>query len=162
MMIERNEAVRLASFIHLFELTDEKKAVLAEAAMAEAEITEATESEKNLIVREYLEGELSYVKNSYLENLLSRAFKLEVKVDGDGPDLLACPCCRYKTLETREWEICPVCFWEDDGSTDPDKVSGPNHMTLREGRANFERLGVVEERFLTTVWEDRVERFERE
>lgn len=30
-----------------------------------------------------------------------------------------------------------VCFWEDDGSNDVDRHSGPNHMTLRDAQANF-------------------------
>lgn len=32
-----------------------------------------------------------------------------------------CPCCRYKTLYGRGgYEICKVCFWEDDGQDDHD------------------------------------------
>ncbi|MBW4450056.1 MAG: hypothetical protein KME38_25295 [Spirirestis rafaelensis WJT71-NPBG6] len=33
-----------------------------------------------------------------------------------------CPCCSYKTLlERGGYEICPVCFWEDDGQDEEDK-----------------------------------------
>ncbi|MFG1660373.1 CPCC family cysteine-rich protein [Micromonospora chersina] len=36
---------------------------------------------------------------------------------GGGP--YACPCCGYLTLDERGGsEICPVCFWEDDGRRD--------------------------------------------
>lgn len=55
-----------------------------------------------------------------------------------------CPCCDYFALDSRgEYEICPVCFWEDDGVDiqSPDAYSGPNHMTLRQGRRNFASLG---------------------
>ena len=32
-----------------------------------------------------------------------------------------CPCCGYKTLPERGgFELCPVCFWEDDGQDDAD------------------------------------------
>ncbi|MFF1770133.1 CPCC family cysteine-rich protein [Streptomyces sp. NPDC058249] len=32
----------------------------------------------------------------------------------DGP--YGCPCCGFLTLDERgSYEICPVCFWEDDG-----------------------------------------------
>ena len=57
--------------------------------------------------------------------------------------LYQCPCCDYFSLDDRgEYSICSVCFWEDSGwDVDcPDKYSGPNHMTLREGRRNFRPL----------------------
>ena len=41
-----------------------------------------------------------------------------------------CGCCDYFTVGVRgEWEICPVCFWEDDGFEldDLDSWSGANH-----------------------------------
>lgn len=63
-------------------------------------------------------------------------------------ELLQCPCCDYFTLEERRaWEICPVCYWEDDGQDlgDLDEPSGCNHgLTLRRGRENFQRLGACE------------------
>ena len=32
-----------------------------------------------------------------------------------------CPCCKYRTLHSRGgFEVCPVCFWEDDGQDDDD------------------------------------------
>jgi hypothetical protein len=58
-----------------------------------------------------------------------------------------CPCCDYFTLPARgEYDICPVCFWEDDGIDldRPDMHSGPNHMTLREGRHNFRQFGACD------------------
>jgi hypothetical protein len=60
-----------------------------------------------------------------------------------------CPCCDYVSLaERRMYIICKVCFWEDDGLDvdELDEYSGPNHMTLREGRANFQNFGAVEQR----------------
>ena len=71
----------------------------------------------------------------------------------DNP-LHQCPCCDYFTLEKRnDWEICLVCFWEDDGVDieNPDKFSAPNQMTLREGRQNFLKLGACEEEMLENV-----------
>ena len=63
-------------------------------------------------------------------------------------DLLQCPCCDYFTLnERRSYEICSVCFWEDDGLdiNNLEKHSGPNHQTLKEGRANFLAFGACDE-----------------
>ncbi len=63
-----------------------------------------------------------------------------------------CPCCKFRTLHSRgEYEICQVCFWEDDGQDehDADVVrGGPNHdLSLRQGQLNFASYGAVQERF---------------
>ncbi len=63
--------------------------------------------------------------------------------------MLGCPCCGHATLPKRGgYDICPVCFWEDDGSDDAnvDAVSGPNHITLREGRINVLRISACDQR----------------
>ena len=59
-----------------------------------------------------------------------------------------CPCCDYFTLESRgSYEVCPVCYWEDDGTdlSELDRESRSNHRTLREARASFERVGAADE-----------------
>ena len=63
-----------------------------------------------------------------------------------------CPCCGCLTLdENKAWEICPVCFWEDEGgiydgdTVKTDVMSVPNHMTLSQARENFRRFGACEE-----------------
>jgi hypothetical protein len=72
----------------------------------------------------------------------------------DGP--YRCPCCHYRTLEDRGgYDVCPVCFWEDDGQDDStaDEVwGGPNHdLTLTAARANYQRIGASSERVLAQV-----------
>ncbi|MEM9914868.1 MAG: CPCC family cysteine-rich protein [Planctomycetota bacterium] len=65
-----------------------------------------------------------------------------------------CPCCDYATLEERGvYDICPVCFWEDDGQDVDalDRVSGPNHITLREGRRHFLSCGACDPSMLKHV-----------
>ncbi|MBO3740922.1 hypothetical protein J5X75_25745 [Actinoplanes sp. NEAU-H7] len=62
-----------------------------------------------------------------------------------------CPCCGYVTLSTRgHFEICAVCFWEDDGQDDHDAdevYGGPNGaLSLTEARRNFAELGACDER----------------
>ncbi|MEK8038405.1 CPCC family cysteine-rich protein [Burkholderia contaminans] len=59
---------------------------------------------------------------------------------------LRCPCCRFKTLSERGgYEICAVCFWEDDGQDDDDAdevLGGPNgDLSLTKGRANYRAFG---------------------
>lgn len=57
-------------------------------------------------------------------------------------DKFACPCCENDTLdEVAVYEICPVCFWEDDGTTNLDDASGPNYRTLREGKETYVLIG---------------------
>lgn len=63
---------------------------------------------------------------------------------------LRCPCCRCKTLDERGvYEICPVCFWEDDGQDDHDARvirGGPNgSLSLSQGRLNYASSGACEE-----------------
>jgi len=49
-----------------------------------------------------------------------------------------------------EFEICPVCFWEDDGQDDHDADhirGGPNGMlSLTEARRNYVAFGACDER----------------
>lgn len=63
-----------------------------------------------------------------------------------------CYCCGYFSLEEKGTaEICPVCFWEDDGENNLDMMSNPNRMTLRQGRDNFVKFGACEKQFLQDV-----------
>jgi hypothetical protein len=48
-----------------------------------------------------------------------------------------CPCCGYRTLPGRgDYDLCPVCSWEDDGA-EPWAVSGPNGQTLLEAQHEY-------------------------
>ena len=50
-------------------------------------------------------------------------------------------------------DICPVCFWEDDGQDDHDADTvrgGPNrNLSLSQGRTNYATYGACDERFLS-------------
>ena len=61
-----------------------------------------------------------------------------------------CPCCGYPTLRGRgEYEICFLCWWEDDGQDDHDADDvrgGPNRdFSLSRARQNFVAYGVMYE-----------------
>lgn len=91
-----------------------------------------------------------------------------------------CLCCGFRTLDERgAYDICPVCFWEDEryfyrkgnmsgtlsGENDPDPDddaydgadmldvrSGANHgLTLRQGRENYKKFGACEESMVSHV-----------
>ena len=62
-----------------------------------------------------------------------------------------CPCCDHFTLdEVGIYDICPVCFWEDDGTTGEHSFS-PNGIPLSEARINYVKYGVSAERFVQHV-----------
>ncbi|MBK9386338.1 MAG: hydrolase [Planctomycetes bacterium] len=63
-----------------------------------------------------------------------------------------CRCCGFLTLGARgNYEICPVCFWEDDVLENPEIAGGANAVSLREAQASYRRIGACEARFLDHV-----------
>lgn len=62
-----------------------------------------------------------------------------------------CPCCGYKTLAQQPpgtYEICSICFWEDDPVQyeDPDYEGGANITSLRAAQNHYMLFGACEER----------------
>jgi hypothetical protein len=79
-------------------------------------------------------------------------------------DNYRCPCCGCKTLGERGgYEICPVCFWEDDGQDEKDADvvrGGPNaSLSLTQARANYREVGACERRFIKNVRKPLAEEF---
>ncbi|GAN33200.1 hypothetical protein BROSI_A1717 [Candidatus Brocadia sinica JPN1] len=73
-------------------------------------------------------------------------FRIEVKC--------TCPCCGYKTLaESGNYDLCPICYWEDDPSQyeDPDLEGGPNSPSLRQAQLNFILYGASDQECLSYV-----------
>lgn len=67
-----------------------------------------------------------------------------------------CPCCGYQTLNEDPpgtYDICGICFWEDDGVQfrDPDYEGGANTVSLRQAQQNYIRFGVSELLFSDSV-----------
>ena len=55
-------------------------------------------------------------------------------------ELYACPCCGEKTINVRDdFEICKICFWEDDPgqSAHPDDDDGANSICLNRYREGW-------------------------
>ncbi len=65
---------------------------------------------------------------------------------------IICPCCGCKTI-SEEYDICPVCFWENDPIQDmyPDCSGGANNVSLIEAKKNYKEFGAIEKRFLNVV-----------
>jgi len=61
--------------------------------------------------------------------------------------LLPCPCCGHRTLfELGQYELCPVCFWEDDPTQlrHPDSAEGANGKSLIDGQQTYLGIGAID------------------
>ncbi|MBO1111681.1 CPCC family cysteine-rich protein [Bordetella petrii] len=62
-------------------------------------------------------------------------------------NLLPCPCCESLVLsQYGEYEICPICNWEDDPvqSADHDYSGGANALSLNQARQEWKIKGIQE------------------
>lgn len=65
-----------------------------------------------------------------------------------------CPCCGHKTMQgTMDYDLCPVCFWEDDPHQLrwPNSPDGANGKSLIESQQTYSRLGAMDEVVLRKV-----------
>jgi hypothetical protein len=116
---------------------------------------EAASAHYNPLLKLALRHKYVGVLNSFLQAALVRLGEAADRVEGQIEPMATCPCCLYQSIEERgQYFICKVCFWEDDGSDEPNHYSGPNHMTLAEARNNFQRLGAVSEAAMRSVLSD--------
>lgn len=65
--------------------------------------------------------------------------------------MVACPCCGYNSIISRAcFEICSICFWEDDGQDNENAdvvLGGPNSdVSLTQARMNFIEHGIFDPR----------------
>jgi hypothetical protein len=69
---------------------------------------------------------------------------------------ITCPCCGYKVLSEKApgmYNICPICFWEDDPDQfeDPDFDDAANKVSLRQAQKNFLKYGASKKEFIGHV-----------
>lgn len=56
-----------------------------------------------------------------------------------------CPCCGYYTLCSKGlYDICPVCFWEDEDIENPNEYNECNRVSLNQARKNYLKFGSCE------------------
>lgn len=70
------------------------------------------------------------------------------QVSTGGDEAYPCPCCGHLVFgePPGSYEICPICFWEDDAVQLrwPDLDGGANSVSLRTAQRNFEALGACD------------------
>lgn len=67
-----------------------------------------------------------------------------------------CACCGFLTMgepEAGSFDICPVCYWEDDNVqfADINYRGGANDESLSEARDNYKKIGVYSLQYLKRV-----------
>ena len=75
---------------------------------------------------------------------------------GSNASLYPCPCCGNLTFDVAPpgtFEICPVCYWEDDEFQyrNPQAAGGANKVSLEVGRRNYRDFGACSEAFVSQV-----------
>ena len=86
-------------------------------------------------------------------------------IDGTESLRYRCPCCGFYTLPEPaggNYNICPVCWWEDDPvqMDDEDFEGGANQVSLKQARKNYMVFGASDERFIDKVREATEEELE--
>ena len=102
----------------------------------------ATDKRYDDVLLIWLRAKFNAYSNEYLSQQLSSQ-----EIIGTEPELIPCPCCGYRTIGERAvYEICPICWWEDDGQDNMDAdivMGGPNdNVSLTQARANFLKFGI--------------------
>ena len=112
-----------------------------------SEIHDAADSRYNPAIALSLRDRYVRACNEFLINQLYSIGREYHRIIGFPPPLSACPCCGAYSLEERgDWEICTVCWWEDDGSDNFDAMveSSPNHLSLIRARINYLTHGIFD------------------
>lgn len=149
--IDRKEAIYFLTIYQLLNInSDRREEILIDYYSENDEfekIIDFSDTKYDRDVIQYLTNNFIGVQNYYIANSIMNILSCtNVVVEGKVELLEKCPCCEYRTLEKRgHYFICPVCFWEDDGSDDLERYSPPNHEYLKNARINFLRVGAMSE-----------------
>ena len=158
-IITRDEAISLLAWQKLFSLDPEKRTDIVAELFVESdqedediEDIHAADATHNPNIIAYLKKGLLNVSNEYIAEDLKALYQQDLQIEGEPEVFEKCPCCSYRTIEEKgAYDVCPNCYWEDDGTEDPQSFSSVNHMTLQEGRDNYEKLGASDPAFVELV-----------
>jgi hypothetical protein len=157
--ISREDAITLLAWQKLLTMhPDIRKDLIAELLIesdkAEEEIEDADIDgpEYNHDIVDYLRAGLLNVTNEYIEEDLKELYHHDITILGEPLIYEPCPCCGYRTVEERgAYDVCPNCYWEDDGNEDPAAYSSVNHQTLQQGRDHYHEFGASDAAYIDVV-----------
>lgn len=98
----------------------------------------------------YLNNVIPTVDTSKLLNEYEQKKNSEIGRNGK----YKCPCCEYYTLdEVGHYDICPICYWEDDPiqRDDADYKGGANEICLNEAKKNYKDFSAIERKYIDNV-----------
>ncbi len=103
----------------------------------------------NDVLRVWIKDDVIGASNTYLIQQLSKRGVEVNNIVGEPEELFACPCCGRKSLEEQaSFDVCRVCWWEDDGQDNIDahkKLGGPNYgISLSQARYNYLTQGIYD------------------
>lgn len=97
-------------------------------------------------VMDMVEHELKGCSNGFLSDFYKTLTGEKVEIIGEIQGLFACPCCGFQTLseiydvqQGTGYDICDYCYWEDDGTVEPNKISSVNN-----GSINSYKIHIIE------------------
>jgi hypothetical protein len=164
--LERQQAIEEYSKIKLTELSQKERAEQLEVMTLEdwSDMDEWNSLPKS-IQKEFEYGEeiknpqsekynsvlmiwLKYNLQSVTNEFLSEKLNIDTII-GESVELESCPCCGYRTIGERgNYDICKVCWWEDDGQDNRHSeqvMGGPNYgISLVMGRYNYLVYGLYD------------------
>ncbi|RFS21198.1 hypothetical protein DVR12_17850 [Chitinophaga silvatica] len=158
-LIERNEAMQLVAWKELMALSIQRrrdivKEILFYDETPEEEVKQVDSLSEifNHKIVDYLIKKLLCATNEYIEDELKTLYNKNYMVVGEPILYDKCECCGYRTIEAHiGWDICPNCYWEDDGIKELNKHSPVNRMTLQQGRDNFIEFEACSSEFVKYV-----------
>jgi len=120
------------------EFTILSKSLQAEILANEDFKEDPTDTKYDELIMLGLSAQYKGVRNEFIALCINSVMKQNHVVTSDVEKLYPCPCCSYCTLEVLgEYEICPLCSWEDDGTNIVEDYSGVNGTTLAQAKIDF-------------------------
>ena len=155
--INRKEAIYFLATYGVFKLTNERREAILIDCYSENDdfekITDFSDVRYDHDVIRYLADGFVGIHNQYIADSIMNIISIaNIMVEGNVEQLEKCPCCEYHTLEEGgQYFVCPVCFWEDDGSDELERYSPVNRGYLKNARANFISFGAMSESSIESI-----------